>query len=84
MDKVTQPGQGQVGAPVQGQPIGQRPAQQQQIDVRELFAMIGELNVQLMVANKAMGELQKENAGLKGQLVQALGKQPTDKKVPGA
>ena len=36
--------------------------QQQQLDVKELFAMIGELSVQLRVANSMIAELQKEKA----------------------
>ena len=61
MDKVTQPGQGQVGAPMQGQQ-GQRPGQQQPISADELFKTIGELTVQLRVANQMIGQLQQEKA----------------------
>ena len=36
--------------------------QQQQLDVKELFATIGELTVQLRVANQAIMQLQQEKA----------------------
>lgn len=51
-------GQGQSGQPA---PQSQAPGR---IDVQELFAMIGELNVQLRVSNQVIGELQSKNKGL--------------------
>ena len=48
-------------------PQGGPPQAQQQIDIKELFAMIGELNVQLMATNKVVLELRAENAQLKAQ-----------------
>ena len=59
MEQVKQLQQGQPG-----QPGTQPQAPWQRVDIKELFAMIGELNVQLRVSSQLVEELRQKNTAL--------------------